>query len=91
MLRRGANTLLVKHKLIVQDLNPNDKMIGRQTCCEWTSISVRFKLSPLTCVSLFLLSVLPEGPVEKKISLLMPEMFVAGSARASVSVLGQLH
>ncbi|XP_063763820.1 alpha-2-macroglobulin isoform X2 [Eleginops maclovinus] len=31
-----------------------------------------------------------EGPVEKKISLLMPEMFVAGSARASVSVLGDL-
>ncbi|XP_045929763.1 alpha-2-macroglobulin isoform X2 [Micropterus dolomieu] len=31
-----------------------------------------------------------EGPVEKKISLLIPEMFVAGSARASVSVLGDL-
>ncbi|XP_029374169.1 alpha-2-macroglobulin isoform X2 [Echeneis naucrates] len=31
-----------------------------------------------------------DGPVEKKISLLMPEMFVAGSARASVSVLGDL-
>ncbi|XP_040902892.1 alpha-2-macroglobulin isoform X2 [Toxotes jaculatrix] len=31
-----------------------------------------------------------EGPVEKKISLLMPEMFVVGSARASVSVLGDL-
>ncbi|XP_072310553.1 alpha-2-macroglobulin isoform X2 [Eucyclogobius newberryi] len=31
-----------------------------------------------------------EGPVEKKISLMMPEMFVAGSARASVSVLGDL-
>ncbi|XP_042270737.1 alpha-2-macroglobulin-like protein 1 isoform X1 [Thunnus maccoyii] len=31
-----------------------------------------------------------EGPVEKKIPLLMPEMFVAGSARASVSVLGDL-
>nr|XP_020476381.1 alpha-2-macroglobulin-like [Monopterus albus] len=31
-----------------------------------------------------------EGPVEKNISLLMPEMFVAGSARASVSVLGDL-
>ncbi|XP_071327740.1 alpha-2-macroglobulin isoform X1 [Trachinotus anak] len=31
-----------------------------------------------------------EGPVDKKISLLMPEMFVAGSARASVSVLGDL-
>uniref|UniRef100_A0A8C9Y578 Alpha-2-macroglobulin-like n=1 Tax=Sander lucioperca TaxID=283035 RepID=A0A8C9Y578_SANLU len=31
-----------------------------------------------------------KGPVEKKISLLMPEMFVAGSARASVSVLGDL-
>ncbi|XP_020782533.2 alpha-2-macroglobulin isoform X2 [Boleophthalmus pectinirostris] len=31
-----------------------------------------------------------EGPVEKKISLLMPEMFVAGSARATVSVLGDL-
>ncbi|XP_010738618.1 alpha-2-macroglobulin isoform X2 [Larimichthys crocea] len=31
-----------------------------------------------------------EGPVERKISLLMPEMFVAGSARASVSVLGDL-
>ncbi|XP_051255182.1 alpha-2-macroglobulin [Dicentrarchus labrax] len=31
-----------------------------------------------------------EGPVVKKISLLMPEMFVAGSARASVSVLGDL-
>uniref|UniRef100_A0A3Q1GNV1 Alpha-macroglobulin receptor-binding domain-containing protein n=1 Tax=Acanthochromis polyacanthus TaxID=80966 RepID=A0A3Q1GNV1_9TELE len=29
-------------------------------------------------------------PVEKKIDLLMPEMFVAGSARASVSVLGDL-
>ncbi|KAF3855001.1 hypothetical protein F7725_023056 [Dissostichus mawsoni] len=28
-----------------------------------------------------------EGPVEKKISLVLPEMFVAGSARASVSVL----
>ncbi|AWO98490.1 putative alpha-2-macroglobulin-like isoform 2 [Scophthalmus maximus] len=31
-----------------------------------------------------------EGPVEKKISLLLPEVFVAGSARASVSVLGDL-
>nr|XP_040025850.1 alpha-2-macroglobulin [Gasterosteus aculeatus aculeatus] len=31
-----------------------------------------------------------EGPVEKNISLLMPEMFVAGSARGSVSVLGDL-
>ncbi|XP_034060862.1 alpha-2-macroglobulin-like protein 1 [Gymnodraco acuticeps] len=31
-----------------------------------------------------------EGPVEKTISLLLPEMFVAGSARASVSVLGDL-
>nr|XP_019950554.1 PREDICTED: alpha-2-macroglobulin-like isoform X2 [Paralichthys olivaceus] len=31
-----------------------------------------------------------EGPVEKKVSLLLPEMFVAGSARASVSVLGDL-
>ncbi|KAI9529566.1 hypothetical protein NQZ68_007803 [Dissostichus eleginoides] len=31
-----------------------------------------------------------EGPVDKKISLLLPEMFVAGSARASVSVLGDL-
>ncbi|XP_029301916.1 alpha-2-macroglobulin isoform X2 [Cottoperca gobio] len=31
-----------------------------------------------------------EGPVEKNVSLLMPEMFVAGSARASVSVLGDL-
>ncbi|KAK2847484.1 hypothetical protein Q5P01_010483 [Channa striata] len=31
-----------------------------------------------------------EGPIEKNISLLMPEMFVAGSARASVSVLGDL-
>ncbi|XP_037124450.1 alpha-2-macroglobulin-like protein 1 isoform X2 [Syngnathus acus] len=31
-----------------------------------------------------------EGPVEKKISLLMPELFVAGSARATVSVLGDL-
>ncbi|XP_026154585.1 alpha-2-macroglobulin isoform X2 [Mastacembelus armatus] len=31
-----------------------------------------------------------EGPVEKNISLLLPEMFVAGSARASVSVLGDL-
>ncbi|XP_042342251.1 alpha-2-macroglobulin-like protein 1 isoform X2 [Plectropomus leopardus] len=31
-----------------------------------------------------------EAPVEKKISLLMPEMFVAGSARATVSVLGDL-
>ncbi|XP_055082067.1 alpha-2-macroglobulin isoform X2 [Periophthalmus magnuspinnatus] len=31
-----------------------------------------------------------EGPVEKQISLLLPEMFVAGSARATVSVLGDL-
>ncbi|XP_008278792.1 alpha-2-macroglobulin-like protein 1 isoform X2 [Stegastes partitus] len=31
-----------------------------------------------------------DGPVEKKISLLMPELFVAGSARASVSVVGDL-
>ncbi|XP_072235418.1 alpha-2-macroglobulin-like isoform X2 [Leuresthes tenuis] len=31
-----------------------------------------------------------EGPVEKNISLLLPEIFVAGSARASVSVLGDL-
>ncbi|XP_029026578.1 alpha-2-macroglobulin isoform X2 [Betta splendens] len=31
-----------------------------------------------------------EGPVEKKISLLLPEMFVAGSVRASVSVLGDM-
>ncbi|XP_051934795.1 alpha-2-macroglobulin-like protein 1 isoform X2 [Hippocampus zosterae] len=31
-----------------------------------------------------------EGPVEKNISLLMPEMFVAASARATVSVLGDL-
>ncbi|KAK9520438.1 hypothetical protein VZT92_020324 [Zoarces viviparus] len=31
-----------------------------------------------------------EGPVEKNISLLMPDMLVAGSARASVSVLGDL-
>ncbi|XP_058490209.1 alpha-2-macroglobulin [Solea solea] len=31
-----------------------------------------------------------ERPAEKKVSLLMPEMFVAGSARASVSVLGDL-
>ncbi|KAM9733483.1 alpha-2-macroglobulin isoform 1-T1 [Menidia menidia] len=31
-----------------------------------------------------------EGPLEKKISLLLPEIFVAGSARASVSVLGDL-
>lgn len=30
------------------------------------------------------------GPKEKKVSLLLPEFFVAGSARASVSVLGQL-
>ncbi|XP_030599943.1 alpha-2-macroglobulin isoform X2 [Archocentrus centrarchus] len=31
-----------------------------------------------------------DGPMEKKISLLMPELFVAGSARASVSLLGDL-
>ncbi|CAN9510976.1 unnamed protein product [Ophioblennius macclurei] len=31
-----------------------------------------------------------DGPVEKKISLLLPELFVAGSARASVSVVGDL-
>ncbi|KAG7222442.1 hypothetical protein INR49_016254, partial [Caranx melampygus] len=31
-----------------------------------------------------------DGPVEKKISLLLPEMFVAGSARASVSVLAYI-
>ncbi|KAM9801195.1 alpha-2-macroglobulin [Neosynchiropus ocellatus] len=31
-----------------------------------------------------------EGPVEKTVSVLMPEMFVAGSARATVSVLGDL-
>ncbi|XP_072249229.1 alpha-2-macroglobulin-like protein 1 isoform X2 [Leuresthes tenuis] len=31
-----------------------------------------------------------EGPVEKNISLLLPERFVAGSERASVSVLGDL-
>uniref|UniRef100_A0A3Q1I8X8 Alpha-2-macroglobulin bait region domain-containing protein n=1 Tax=Anabas testudineus TaxID=64144 RepID=A0A3Q1I8X8_ANATE len=31
-----------------------------------------------------------DGPVEKNISLLMPEMFVAGSARGSFSVLGDL-
>uniref|UniRef100_H3DA42 Alpha-2-macroglobulin bait region domain-containing protein n=1 Tax=Tetraodon nigroviridis TaxID=99883 RepID=H3DA42_TETNG len=31
-----------------------------------------------------------EGPKEKKVSLLLPEFFVAGSARASVSVLGDL-
>ncbi|XP_034459868.1 alpha-2-macroglobulin isoform X2 [Hippoglossus hippoglossus] len=31
-----------------------------------------------------------EGPVEKNISLLLPEVFVVGSARASVSVLGDL-
>ncbi|XP_075891854.1 alpha-2-macroglobulin-P [Nelusetta ayraudi] len=31
-----------------------------------------------------------EGPVVKNVSLLMPEMFVAGSARASVSVLGDI-
>ncbi|XP_054901694.1 alpha-2-macroglobulin-like protein 1 isoform X1 [Poeciliopsis prolifica] len=31
-----------------------------------------------------------DGPVEKKISLQLPEMFVEGSARASVSVLGDL-
>ncbi|XP_029699093.1 alpha-2-macroglobulin-like protein 1 [Takifugu rubripes] len=30
------------------------------------------------------------GPKEKKVSLLLPEFFVAGSARASVSVLGDL-
>lgn len=30
-----------------------------------------------------------DGPKEKKVSLLLPEFFVAGSARASVSVLGQ--
>uniref|UniRef100_A0A667Y638 Alpha-2-macroglobulin-like protein 1 n=1 Tax=Myripristis murdjan TaxID=586833 RepID=A0A667Y638_9TELE len=30
------------------------------------------------------------GPVEKDVSLLLPEMFVAGSAKASVSVLGDL-
>uniref|UniRef100_A0A673C2A4 Alpha-2-macroglobulin domain-containing protein n=1 Tax=Sphaeramia orbicularis TaxID=375764 RepID=A0A673C2A4_9TELE len=34
--------------------------------------------------------VFPDGPTEKNISLLMPEMFVAGSARATVSVLGDL-
>uniref|UniRef100_A0A3Q0R9G4 Alpha-macroglobulin receptor-binding domain-containing protein n=1 Tax=Amphilophus citrinellus TaxID=61819 RepID=A0A3Q0R9G4_AMPCI len=33
---------------------------------------------------------LSDGPMEKKISLLMPELFVAGSARASVSLLGDL-
>uniref|UniRef100_A0A8C6NP84 Alpha-2-macroglobulin-like protein 1 n=1 Tax=Nothobranchius furzeri TaxID=105023 RepID=A0A8C6NP84_NOTFU len=32
----------------------------------------------------------PEGPVEKSISLQLPEAFVPGSARASVSVLGDL-
>ncbi|XP_029965228.1 alpha-2-macroglobulin isoform X1 [Salarias fasciatus] len=31
-----------------------------------------------------------EGPVEKKVSLLLPELFVEGSARASVSVVGDL-
>ncbi|XP_029923420.1 alpha-2-macroglobulin-like protein 1 isoform X2 [Myripristis murdjan] len=31
-----------------------------------------------------------DGPVEKDVSLLLPEMFVAGSAKASVSVLGDL-
>ncbi|KAK5621424.1 hypothetical protein CRENBAI_006807 [Crenichthys baileyi] len=30
------------------------------------------------------------GPVEKKISLILPERFVAGSAKASISVLGDL-
>uniref|UniRef100_A0A1A7Y2Z2 Alpha-2-macroglobulin-like 1 n=1 Tax=Iconisemion striatum TaxID=60296 RepID=A0A1A7Y2Z2_9TELE len=32
----------------------------------------------------------PKGPVQKNISLQLPEMFVAGSARASISVLGDL-
>uniref|UniRef100_A0AAQ6A9J0 NTR domain-containing protein n=1 Tax=Amphiprion ocellaris TaxID=80972 RepID=A0AAQ6A9J0_AMPOC len=43
-----------------------------------------------TVIRTLLVEVSNYGPVEKKISLLMPEMFVAGSARASVSVLGDL-
>uniref|UniRef100_A0A3Q2YC84 Alpha-macroglobulin receptor-binding domain-containing protein n=1 Tax=Hippocampus comes TaxID=109280 RepID=A0A3Q2YC84_HIPCM len=40
--------------------------------------------------TLFAYCLLPEEPVEKNISLLMPEMFVAASARAAVSALGDL-
>uniref|UniRef100_A0A8C5CVR5 Alpha-2-macroglobulin-like protein 1 n=1 Tax=Gadus morhua TaxID=8049 RepID=A0A8C5CVR5_GADMO len=37
-----------------------------------------------------LMEVNPENPAEKNISLLLPDLFVAGSARASFSVLGDL-
>uniref|UniRef100_A0A4W5PHS5 Alpha-2-macroglobulin domain-containing protein n=1 Tax=Hucho hucho TaxID=62062 RepID=A0A4W5PHS5_9TELE len=38
----------------------------------------------------FICLVSPEGPVEKDISLKLPEVFVEGSAKASLSVLGDL-
>uniref|UniRef100_A0A669D6A7 Alpha-2-macroglobulin n=1 Tax=Oreochromis niloticus TaxID=8128 RepID=A0A669D6A7_ORENI len=40
--------------------------------------------------SSFSLLLLPDGVTEKNVSLLMPELFVAGSARATFSVLGDL-
>uniref|UniRef100_A0A3Q2YZB5 NTR domain-containing protein n=1 Tax=Hippocampus comes TaxID=109280 RepID=A0A3Q2YZB5_HIPCM len=39
---------------------------------------------------LFASSLLPEGPAEKNISLTLPQVFVPGSVRATVSVLGDL-
>uniref|UniRef100_A0A3Q3DFW4 Alpha-2-macroglobulin domain-containing protein n=1 Tax=Hippocampus comes TaxID=109280 RepID=A0A3Q3DFW4_HIPCM len=39
---------------------------------------------------LFAYSLLPEGPAEKNISLTLPQVFVPGSVRATVSVLGDL-
>ncbi|XP_042150867.1 alpha-2-macroglobulin-like [Oncorhynchus tshawytscha] len=40
--------------------------------------------------SVCLIYLSPEGPVEKDISLKLPEVFVEGSAKASLSVLGEL-
>uniref|UniRef100_A0A3P8V0X2 Alpha-2-macroglobulin-like 1 n=1 Tax=Cynoglossus semilaevis TaxID=244447 RepID=A0A3P8V0X2_CYNSE len=45
---------------------------------------------PLLVEVCFCSCVVSEGPAEKHISLQLPEVFVAGSARASVSVLGDL-
>uniref|UniRef100_A0AAX7T4K1 Alpha-2-macroglobulin domain-containing protein n=1 Tax=Astatotilapia calliptera TaxID=8154 RepID=A0AAX7T4K1_ASTCA len=56
-----------------------------------TDTVIRTLLVEVKAFSSFsLLLLLPDGVTEKNVSLLMPELFVAGSARATFSVLGDL-
>uniref|UniRef100_A0A8C7TF55 Alpha-2-macroglobulin domain-containing protein n=1 Tax=Oncorhynchus mykiss TaxID=8022 RepID=A0A8C7TF55_ONCMY len=54
------------------------------------TLLVEVSVCPFSSHSVCLIYLSPEGPVEKDISLKLPEVFVEGSAKASLSVLGDL-